>query len=253
MSTPRPLITVVTPTFNAAATLHRCCESVAAQDCGAIEHIIADGGSTDATLDIAGQYSTVIEAGPDAGVYDGMSKGVRRASGSFVHILNADDTYADASVLSQILHEMESRGLDLCHARAAQITATGKIVHVIGRDVDKQRLLQKMRVAHPTVVVRKAVYDRYGTFSVGFRVAGDYEFLLRIWDRVQVGFIDAILVNMSIGGVSTRGENVARSYRESAAAALLHGMPPWRAAARCSYEIVKHRVFFARRYGQRPW
>ena len=107
-----------------------------------------------------------------------------------------------------------------------------------------------MRVAYPTVVVRRAVYERYGAFSVGFQVAADYEFLLRIWDHVRVGFLDETLVNVAIGGISTRSENVVRSYRESMAAAVIHGAHPVPATIRCSYEIAKHRLFFGRRYWQ---
>jgi hypothetical protein len=128
------------------------------------------------------------ESAPDAGVYDGLSKGVRMARGEFVHILDADDWYAHPSVLSSVVAAMTAHEWDVCHARAAHVTASDRVVRVFGRDLDKRRLLKKMRVAYPTVVVRRAVYERYGGFSVGFRVAGDYEFLLRIWDHVRVGF-----------------------------------------------------------------
>jgi glycosyltransferase involved in cell wall biosynthesis len=245
-----PLISVVTPTYNAAATIERCCDSVAAQDYSPVEHIIMDAASSDGTLAVLERRGLRFESSPDAGIFDGMSRGVRIASGEFVHILNADDRYADSSVLTRVIAAMTANGWDLCHARAAQITATGRVVRVVGREVDKRQLLKKMRVAHPTVVLRRSVYERYGTFSVGFRVAGDYEFLLRIWDRIRVGFIDEVLVHMSIGGNSNRPENLLRAYRESLAAAVIHGAHPAFAAVRCSYEVAKHRMFFARAYRQ---
>ena len=145
---------------------------------------------------------------------------------------------------------MNAHEWDVCHARAAHVTASDRVGRVFGRNLDKRRLLKKMRVAYPTVVVRRAVYERYGAFSVGFRVAADYEFLLRVWDRVRVGFLDEILVQVAIGGVSTRPENVVRSYRESMAAAVIHGAHPAPAAIRCSYEIAKHRLFFGRLFRQ---
>jgi glycosyltransferase involved in cell wall biosynthesis len=243
-----PMVSVVTPAYNAAATIRTCCESVAAQDYSPMEHIAVDGGSTDGTLAILDEYGVSRQSGRDAGIFDAMSKGVRMAAGEFVHILNADDRYAHPAVLSSIVAAMTAHGWDACHARAAQVARDGRVVRVLGRNVDKRHLLRKMRVAHPTVVVRRAVYERYGAFSVGFRIAGDYEFLLRIWDRIRIGFIDEILVHMSVGGISTRPENVVRSYRESMAAALLHGASPARASTRCWYEIVKHRVFFTRVY-----
>jgi glycosyltransferase len=232
------------------ATIAACCESVAGQDYLPVEHLVVDGGSSDGTVSVLENRGVQYESSPDAGIFDAMSKGVQRASGEFVHILNADDRYAHSSVLSKMLAAMTAQGWDLCHARAAQVSASGRVVRVIGRELDKRHLLKKMRVAHTTVIVRRAVYERYGAFSVGFRVAGDYEFLLRIWDQVRVGFVDEVLVHMAIGGNSTRPENLVRSYRESLAAAVIHGAHPAPATIRCWYEIAKHQVFFARAYRQ---
>jgi glycosyltransferase involved in cell wall biosynthesis len=250
MMTVSPLVSIVTPTYNAAATIAACCDSVAGQDYAPIEHIVVDAASTDGTVAALKSRGVRYESAPDAGIFDGMSKGVRLASGEFVHILNADDHYAHPSVLSKVVAAMTEQGWDLCHARAAQITASGRLVRVVGRDVDKRHLLRKMRVAHPTVVLRRSVYQQYGAFSIGFRVSADYEFLLRIWDRVRVGFIDEVLVHMLIGGNSNRPENLVPAYRESLAAAVIHGAHPAPAALRCSYEIAKHRLFFARVYRQ---
>lgn len=243
-----PLITVVTPTYNALSTVEACCESVAAQDYAPIEHLVVDGASTDGTVDFLERRGIRYQSASDAGIFDAMSKGVRMASGEFVHILNADDRYARPSVLSSVLEAMTAEGWDVCHARAAQVNSRGQLVRVVGRDVDRRQLLKKMRVAHPTVVVRRAVYERFGAFSVGFRVAGDYEFLLRIWDRIRVGFIDDVVVLMAIGGNSNRPENLVRAYRESLAAAVIHGAHPAPATVRCWYEIAKHRIFFASAY-----
>jgi len=245
-----PILSVITASFNAVSTIRRCCESVAGQDCAPIEHLVVDGGSTDGTLDILRDCGVRHESAPDAGLYDALSKGVRMARGEFVHILDADDWYAHPSALSSVVAAMNAHEWDLCHARAAHVNASGHVVRVIGRDLDQRRLLKKMWVAQAAVVVRKAIYERYGAFSVGFRVAADYEFLLRIWDQVRVGFLDEILVQAAIGGISTRSENVVRSYRESMAAAVIHGAHPVPAAIRCSYEIAKHRLFFERRYRQ---
>ena len=246
-----PLITVVTPTYNAVSTIEACCDSVASQDYPTVEHLVVDAGSRDGTVAVLEKRAVRYESSRDAGIFDGMSKGVRMATGEFVHILNADDRYAHSSVLSTMVAAMTSHGWDICHGRAAELSASGRLVRITGRDLAKRQLLKKMRVAHPTVLVRRSVYERYGAFSVGFRVAGDYEFLLRVWDRVPVGFIDDVLVHFAIGGNSSRPENLAPAYRESLAAAVLHGAHPATAAVRCSYEILKHRVFFARAY-RRP-
>src|SRR5262245_14556227 len=244
--TAAPTVTVLTPVLNAAATIRTCIASVVGQDYASIEHLVIDGGSTDGTLEILRECGVRHDSRADAGVYDALSKGVRMASGEYIHILCADDWYAHASVLSSVVSAMTTNGWDVCHARAAHVTASGRTINVAGRDLDKRDLLKKMWVAQATVVVRKCVYDRFGAFSVGFQVAGDYEFLLRIWDRVRIGFLDEVLVYAAIGGISNRPENVVRSYRESLAAAVIHGAHPAPATIRCWYEIAKHRLFFPR-------
>jgi glycosyltransferase involved in cell wall biosynthesis len=254
MSDGMPLVTVVTPVFNGERTIRRCLESVRAQDYPRVEHIVVDGGSRDGTPAIIAAAESSAErpvrftSERDAGVYDAMSKGVRAARGELVHILNADDRYADHGVLTRVVAAMHARGLDLHHARARQVDGSGGTVCEFGRDVGFPGLLRKMRVAHPTVVVRRSVYERYGAFSIGFRVAADHEFLLRIWPKITVGFSAEVQVLMEIGGISTSNANVVRAYRESMGAAVMHGRNPWAAAARCGYEIVKHRLLFARAY-----
>lgn len=262
-----PLVTVVTPVYNGERCLQRCLDSVRAQDYPRIEHVVVDGGSQDGTLALLAQAGAIgvddpaaadasltlrVMSGRDAGVYDAMSKGVRSARGEYVHILNSDDRYADEGVLSRVIERMRAGSLDLHHARARQVDATGRQVCEFGRDVGFDQLLRKMRVAHPTVVVRRDIYQRFGTFSVGFRIAADHEFLLRVWRKAAIGFSTDVQVLMEIGGLSTNNANVGRAYRESMGAAVLHGRSPWAAAARCGYEIVKHRVIRARAFRPAP-
>jgi glycosyltransferase involved in cell wall biosynthesis len=243
-----PIVSVVTPTYQAERTVARCIDSVRSQRYQPIEHVVVDGGSKDATLAILVERGVRFVSERDAGIYDAMSKGVRLATGEYIHILNADDAYADTESLARIVAHMQREGLDLCHGLAAQVDASGRVVRTFGRHAPKHVLMRKMRIAHPTVVVRREIYQRYGAFSIGFRIAGDHEFILRIWDRIKIGFLPEVLVHMEIGGMSTSNENVVRSYRESMAAAILHGANPILAAARCWYEIVKHKTIFARKY-----
>lgn len=240
-------VTVVTPVYNGAGCIAGCLASVAAQACEGVEHVVVDGGSTDGTVEILRAAGVRFVSGPDAGIYDAMSKGVALARGEHVHILNADDRYAGPHALARLTTALDG-GLDLVHARARQVRADGSEVRTFGRDVPYDRLRRKMVVAHPTVVVRRAVYERWGAFSVGFRIAADHEWALRVWPRIRTGFLDEVLVEMRIGGVSTDNANVVRSYRESMAAAIIHGARPLPALVNCWYEIWKHRLVFARRF-----
>lgn len=189
-------------------------------------------------MDILNAYGVAHVSERDAGIYDAFNKGVRMASGEIVHILNSDDQYAGSDCVTAAMSLMEEHQLDLCHGYAEQITADGKHFRNIGKDLTRRELLGKMRVAHPATFVAKSVYARYGDYSVGFKIAADHDFLLRIWDKVKVGFLPKTLVRMRVGGVST--SQFVRSYRESMAAAILNGHPPLQAYVRYSYEIGKN-------------
>ncbi len=243
-----PVVTVVTPSFNAADCIQRCIDSVKAQDLPGIEHVIVDGGSRDATVEIAARAGLRHVSERDAGIYDAMSKGVRLARGEFVHILNADDYFAGPRAVRTLVETMRARSLDVAHGRVRQVRADGSEVRIFGRDATYAQLRGKMLVAHPATMVRRWVYERHGAFSVGFRIAADHEWVLRVWPKLAVGFVPEVLVEMRIGGVSTAAANVARAYRESAAAAIMHGASPLRATLNCWYEIAKHLVFFRRAF-----
>ncbi len=233
-------VTVVTPVYNGAKTIKDCIESVKMQDYDDIEHLIIDGKSTDSTIDIVKQYNVRYISEPDAGIYDAFSKGVRLATGDVVHILNSDDMYAAPDVISKMVGFIRDENLDLCHAYVEQINAKNIVIKRIGKDSTKKDLLKKMRVAHPSTFVKKNVYQKYGEFSVGFQIAADHEFLLRVWDKINIGFLPIVITRMRLGGVST--SQVKQSYKESMAATLLHGADPVKAMVRYYYELLKAKV-----------
>lgn len=230
-------VSVVTPVFNGEKTLAECIESVRNQDYHDIEHIIVDGNSTDGTLDIIRQYGVKYVSEPDAGIYDAFNKGVRMASGQVIHILNSDDMYASTQVISQVVRHMSEEGVDIFHGYAEQTDSTGHVVKRIGREVTRNQLLNKMYVAHPSTFIRSDVYREYGDYSVGFSIAADQEFMLRVWDKVHVGFFPIVTTKMRLGGASN--SQVIRNYRESLAAALLHGRSPVPAFLRYYLELAK--------------
>lgn len=231
-------VSVITPAFNSAATIARCLDSVKAQNYADIEHIVVDGGSTDGTVELLRQSGVRYISEPDAGIYHAMNKGVRMASGEIIHILNSDDWYSANDVVSTMVELMVSGNYDLCHAYVAQVNAQGKEVWRIGGEITKKQLFQKMKVAHPSCFVRASVYQRFGDFGSGFRIAADYDFILRIWSKIKVGFLPKRIVQMQIDGVSN--VNPVRSYKESMAVALVHGKGVLSALVTFCYECVKH-------------
>jgi glycosyltransferase len=236
-----PKVSIITPTLNCAATIDDCLQSVASQGYDNIEHIIIDGGSSDGTQDLARRFGTNVISEPDTGIYDAINKGLAQATGEIIHILNADDWYRHEGVISRVVEFMGEKSLDVCHARVELVDRNKSVTKVIGFDISRGQLLRKCKVAHPAVFVRRSVYERYGGFSTGFRIAGDHEFMLRIWDKVKIGFLPEVTTRMRLGGASTR--QVSRSYRESMAAALLHGQNPTLAVLNYYYELLKSRLY----------
>ncbi len=230
-------VTVITPVFNSANTINECINSVKEQDYKNIEHRIIDGESTDGTVEIIQSSGVSYITEPDAGIYDAFNKGIRSATGEIIHILNADDMYASTNVVRHMVDHMTSLQLDICHGYVEQINDIDQVVKRIGKKTSKQELLSKMRLAHPSAFIRKHIYLKYGDYSVGFKIAADHEFFLRIWDAAHIGFLPIVTTKMRLGGASN--SQVELSYRESLSATILHGANPIKAVIRYYYERIK--------------
>ncbi len=230
-------ITVITPVLNGASTINKCINSVKEQNYRDIEYIIIDGGSTDNTVNIIKSSGVKYITEPDAGIYDAFNKGIRAATGEIIHILNADDMYAHHDVVAQMVTHMTDLQLDICHGYVEQINSAGKVVKRIGKETSKQELLSKMRLAHPSTFVRKRVYQSYGGYSVGFKIAADHELFLRVWNSTHIGFLPIVTTQMMLGGASN--SQIELSYRESLSACILHGANPVSALCRYYYELLK--------------
>lgn len=245
-------ISIITPSYNSAATIKRCVESIKSQTYADIEHIVIDGGSTDGTVELLHEIGVRCLSEPDAGIYHAMNKGVRFSSGEIIHILNSDDWYAANDVVSSVVFLMESGKYDICHAYVSQVDSFGNEVWRIGGDVRIGHLLHKMKVAHPSCFVRSSVYQRFGDFSCGFKIAADHDFVLRTWGKVKIAFLPKCIVKMQMDGVSNRSPLL--SYKESMAVALVHGKGLFPALFSFYYECIKHySVIFLRRLGYRNY
>ena len=202
-----PLISVVTVSYNAIATIEQTILSVINQKYSAIEYIIIDVGITDGTVDIIKKYEDKISywvSERDNGIYDAMNKGIRHATGKIVGIINSDDWYEmDAFATVADLY-LKKGDLYLYH---------GDIRYCLGKQetrVDSPNLnlsdfYKGSCVFHPTVFVPLAVYRKVGVFDTAYKIAGDYDFLLRCYlNSIKFMYINRIIANMRITGISNR-------------------------------------------------
>ncbi len=224
---------IITVCYNSAATLERALLSVAAQDWPHVEHIVIDGASTDGTLALLERHRAslaCVVSEKDAGIYDAMNKGLARATGDVVAFLNADDCYADAGVLSRVAARMDGDGLDAVLGDVAffRPDATDRMVRRYRSDrFTPARLAWGWMPAHPGLFLRKGVYDRAGPFDPSYRIAGDFEFIVRAFhgQSLRYAHVPEVLVHMQAGGASTAGlKATIRLNREVLRACRANGL-----------------------------
>lgn len=184
-------ISIITVCYNSAETIASTLDSIAQQSYTDIEHIIIDGESRDATLDIINQHklnNTTIVSEPDEGIYDAMNKGIKLASGDVIGTLNADDFYIDSDVISKVSKVFSDPTTDASYADLIYVDQvnTDKVVRYWKSKPYKDGLFkQGWMPAHPTFFTRKHVYERFGYFSLKYKIAADFELLFRLIEKKQ--------------------------------------------------------------------
>jgi glycosyltransferase involved in cell wall biosynthesis len=206
-----PSISIITATYNSAATIADCVQSIAAQT-WPVEHIISDGASTDNTLEIVRRLSPEarILTAPDHGMYDAMNKGILVATGDIVGILNSDDFYAGPQVLEGVASlfcesTTQASFADLVYVQPDNLECVVRYYSGAGFAPDK--FAWGWMPPHPTFFVRRELYERYGLFHTDYRIASDYEITTRFLARYRARYVylPTVIVRMRIGGISTRG------------------------------------------------
>lgn len=205
-------VSIVTVCFNAEATIEDTLQSVLSQSHDDVEYIVVDGASTDATMEIINRYKQkidVIISELDHGIYDAMNKGIAKATGEIVGILNADDFYANDRVIERVVREFESSGVDAVFADLVYVRPqnTDRIVRTYSSATfTPERFAYGWMPAHPTFFLKKEYYDSYGTYKCDYKIAADYELLIRMLHihKVRYSYIPETLIKMRTGGVSTR-------------------------------------------------
>lgn len=228
-------ISIVTVVYN-NPQVAEALDSILAQRLDAgdeLELVVIDGGSRDETLNVLERYRSrlgVLVSEKDGGIYDGMNKGIERATGDIIGTLNSDDLYQDERVLATVLETF--RGSD------AQVVY-GDLVYVRGDDPSKVVRYWKSRPygdglfergwmpPHPTFFVRRQVYGQHGRFDLAFRLAADFELMMRFLAKARVRFqyVPKVLVRMRLGGASNSSfRNILRGNLEGYQACKKNGL-----------------------------
>jgi len=226
---------LITVTFNSGMTLRDTIQSVLSQSYDDIEYIIIDGLSTDDTMDIIKEYEPQFSgrmhwvSEEDCGLYDAMNKGIKMATGDIIGVLNSDDFFTHSDVLKKVVERFENdEALDAVYGDVHFVKSNNlnKCVRYYSSKIFRRKLMRLgFMPAHPSFYMRKRCFDEFGLYRTDYKIAADFEFLLRaiFKGNIKIEYMPVDMVTMRMGGASTSGmeshkrimEEHLRAFREN--------------------------------------
>ena len=204
-------ISIITVCYNSAATIETTIQSVKSQTYNNIEYIVVDGNSKDGTIAIIKKYEGLITkwvSEPDKGLYDAMNKGIAMATGEVVGLINSDDMYQDSEVIENVMEQFNNNHeLEVLYGNLVYVNYedTNKVVRNWISKKYYPRFFENANVPpHPSLFVKKKVYEEAGLFDLDYKIASDYEFMLRIFKKhnFKSKYFNRLIVRMRLGGAS---------------------------------------------------
>lgn len=216
-------ITIITAVYNRSDIVAEALDSILKQVYPHIELLLVDGGSTDGTLDVLGRYANQIDkiiSEPDEGIYDALNKGLQHASGDVIGFLHADDVFADCNALARVAEAFSDPMLDAVYGDLVYIGSDKPelvVRHWVSGEFSTEKLRKGWMLPHPTLYLRREVYQRLGGFDKRYQIAADYDFIIRLLseENLRVKYIPMVQVKMRLGGKSNNSfKNMIRKSLE---------------------------------------
>ena len=216
-------ISIITSVWNNKETINDAINSVLNQTYENIEYIVVDGDSSDGTVETIQSYGDKIQkfvSEKDCGIYDGLNKGVSLSTGDVIAFLHSDDIYASATVIEDVAKAFRSdkslNGIygDLVYTPKNDTYKT--LRYWKSRDYNINLLSKGWMPAHPTLFLKREIYERFGKFDLDFKIAGDYDFMLRVLkSNIKVKYLPQVLYKMRVGGESNKSiKNIMLKSKE---------------------------------------
>ena len=227
-------ISIITATYNSAATVRDTFESVLAQNHKDIDYIVVDGCSKDNTLDIIKEYEPRFEgrmrwlSEPDKGIYDAMNKGIRMAKGDVVGILNSDDFFTSNDVLDFVVSNIKD--VDAVYGDIHFVkpdNLNNPVRYYSSRNFRPWAMRFGYMPAHPSFYAKREVYEKYGLYSLDYKLAADYDMMVRLFCKYRITsrYVNLDFVTMRTGGASTNNvSNRIQLTKEDAIACRRYGI-----------------------------
>lgn len=214
-------ISFITPTKNSAKSIELTINSVLCQNVENFEYIVIDGGSTDSTVNIVSKYSDKIKliCRDDKSWVDAVNYGINNCTGDYICIIMSDD-YLEKDFYECVKDELSFEYI--LHGNIRVIIGNNKNYIQMGGEVEN--IDKGMVLNHPGMIVPKEIYKQHGVYSDKYKIASDWDFLVRLSKSVKFKKINRVLVNFRVGGLSSKGglnlirENfeIAQNNRKSA-------------------------------------
>tara|TARA_B100001778_G_C18561387_1_gene617926 strand:+ start:69 stop:836 length:768 start_codon:yes stop_codon:yes gene_type:complete len=203
-------ITIITVCFNSELTIEDTILSIMKQDYKNIEYIIIDGKSTDSTVKIIQKYNDYIDyfiSENDNGIYDAMNKGISKATGQIIGILNSDDFYPNKYILSNVVKTFIKENCDAVYGDLLYVkhNNTKKVIRYWeAGEYNIKKIKNGWMLPHPTFFVKSSIYKRFGLYDIDLKSAADYEMIIKLLYKHNISaiYIPMILVKMRMGGAS---------------------------------------------------
>jgi len=242
-------ISVITIVYNRSATVGQAIDSVACQTHPHIEHVVVDGASTDGTLAAIEERrhpAMRLVSEPDRGIYDALNKGVGLTTGEVVGLVHSDDFLAHEGVLGLVAEAFADPDVDAVYGDLDYVSVSDT-TRIVRRwragEFSPRKLRWGWMPPHPTLFVRRSIFEKLGSYDTSYRIAADYDAILRWFGREGMGvaYIPEVLVKMRVGGESNRSlRNILRKSREDLRALRVNGMGGFGALAFKNLRKIPH-------------
>lgn len=215
------LLSILTLSYNSITTVEKAIFSVISQSLDEFEYLVIDGGSSDGSLELFSSidyYNFKYISEKDFGIYDALNKGINLSTGDIIGILHSDDIYPDSEILDKIVELFNLTNCDGVYGDL-NFLKDGHTIRKWESCKFNSILLDKgWMPAHPTLFLKREVFQKHGLYDTSFKIAADYDFILRIFkdESLKFEYLPLVITNMSIGGVSTSGFKnlVFKSYED---------------------------------------
>jgi glycosyltransferase involved in cell wall biosynthesis len=226
-------ISIITATFNSAKHISTALDSISAQTYKVVEWIVIDGVSKDTTTaKIKGNFTGDLKiiSEKDTGIYDALNKGIKLATGDVIGFVHSDDFLASREVLSEIARVFQEENVDGVYGDLHYVNKddTSKVIRYWKSETFKPELLQQgWMPPHPTLFLKKEVYEKHGCFNLNYNIAADYDLMLRIFSdsTLKFNYLPEVITKMRVGGASNRSlKNIQLKSQEDLRALRANGI-----------------------------